>query len=104
MNSKLNEKLLNEQTLWTIDRDDFKSAVTCLILDNEDEMDKTTLQMKELISLHFENDRQLTDWSKDIYKQVTKLSIYNFPRKTCFNLTLACSIHSKRFPLCVNCS
>ena len=71
MNGKLNEKLLNEQTVWTFDRDDFKSAVTCLILDDKDEKDKTTLLMKELISKHFENDKQLTDWSKDIYKQVT---------------------------------
>ena len=71
MNSQLNEKLLNEQTLWTFDRDDFKSAITCWILDDEDEMETTMLQMKELISKHFENDKQLIDWSKDIYKQVT---------------------------------
>ena len=109
INGKPNEKLLNEQTMWTFDRDDFKSAITCLILDDEDEMDKTELQMKELISKHFEKDKQLTDWSKDIYKQVTMnysniFSLKNYSlKKICFNLTSACSIPSKRLPLCVSC-
>ena len=56
--------------MWTFDRVDFKNAVTCLILHDEDEVDKTTLQMKELISKHFENDKELVDWSRDIFKQV----------------------------------
>ena len=76
MNGKLNEKLLNEQTVWTFDRDDFKSAVTCLILYDEKEKDKMALQMKELISKQFETDKELTDWSKDIFKQVTLLQVY----------------------------
>ena len=71
INGKPNEKMLNERSMWTFDRVDFKSAITCLILDDEDEMDKTELQMKELITKHFDNDKQLIDWSKDIYKQVT---------------------------------
>ena len=69
INGKPSEKLQNE-LLWTFDRTDFKSAVTCLMLDDGEETDKTALQMKELISKHFENDKQLTDWSKDIFKQV----------------------------------
>ena len=56
--------------MWTFDRDDFKSAVTCLILYDEEEKDKMALQMKELISKHFETDRELTDWSKHIFKEV----------------------------------
>ena len=41
------------------------------MLHDEEEMDKTALQMKELISKHFETDNELTNWSKDIFKQVT---------------------------------
>ena len=71
IDGKLNEKLLNEQSMWTFDRNDFKNAVTCLILYDEMEKDKLALQMKELISKQFETDKELTDWSKNIFKQVT---------------------------------
>ena len=70
INDKSNEKLLNE-SIWTFDRNDFQIAVSCLLLHDEEEMDKTALQMKELISKHFETDNELTNWSKDIFKQVT---------------------------------
>ena len=66
---KPNEKLHNELR-WTFDRTDFKGAVTCLMLDDEEEMDKTALQMKGLISKHFDSDKELAIWSKDIFKQV----------------------------------
>ena len=71
INGKPNEKLLKEENIWTFHRDDFKSAVTFLMLHDEEEMDKIAIQMRELISKHFENDMQLTDWSKNIFKQVT---------------------------------
>ena len=71
INGKPNEKLLKEENIWTFHRDDFKSAVTCLILYDEKEKDKLALQMKELISKQFETDKELTEWSKDIFKQVT---------------------------------
>ena len=71
INGKPNEKLLNEKDIWTFHHRDFKSAVTCLILNDELEIDQPALRMKELISKHFETDKQLTDWSKYIFEQVT---------------------------------
>ena len=70
INGKPSEKLQNE-LLWTFDYNDFKNAVTCLMLDDKEEVDKTAVQMKELISIHFENDKELAEWSRDIFKQVT---------------------------------
>ena len=72
INGKPSEKLQNELR-WPsmgFDRNDFKSAITCLILDDEEETDKTALQMKGLISKHFDSDKELADWSKDNFKQV----------------------------------
>ena len=40
------------------------------MLHDEEEMDTAALQMKELISKHFETDNELSIWSKDIFKQV----------------------------------
>ena len=41
------------------------------MLDDEEEIDKTALQMKGLILKHFDCDKELADWSRDIFKQVT---------------------------------
>ena len=56
INGKPNEKLLNETDIWTFNHRDFKSAVTCLILNDELEIDQPALRMKELISKHFETE------------------------------------------------
>ena len=69
INGKPNEKLIDE-LLGVFDRNDFKSAFIWLMLHDEEEMDITALQMKELISKHFETDNELSIWSKDIFKQV----------------------------------
>ena len=73
INGKPSEKLHNELR-WSFDRNNFKSAVTCLMLDDEEEMDKMALQMKGLILKHFDCDKELADWSRDIFKQVTVIS------------------------------
>ena len=69
INGKPNEKLINE-LLGMFDRNDFNSALLCLMLQDEEEMDTAALQMKELISKHFETENELSNWSKDIFKQV----------------------------------
>ena len=69
INGKPNEKLIDE-LLGVFDRNDFKSALIWLMLHDEEEMDITALQMKELISKHFETENELSIWSKDIFKQV----------------------------------
>ena len=98
INGKPNEKLTNE-LLGMFDRNDFNSALFWLMLHDEEEMDTTALDMKELISKHFENENELCNWSKTIFKQVAKIF-----QRIRFKLTSACIIHSKRLPLCVNCS
>ena len=67
---KSTEKLINEINLWTFDRNDLKSAVACLVFD-DDQIDETALKMKELIAKHFQRDRELFDWSRDAFVQVT---------------------------------
>ena len=69
---KSTEKFINEINLWTFDRTDFKNAVACLVFD-DDQMDQTALKLKELISRHFHSDRELVDWSRDAFAQVTWL-------------------------------
>ena len=70
INDKPNQKLI-DQVLGLFDRNDFNSAVIWLMLHDETGMDKTDLEMKQLISKHFETDTELTDWSKCIFKEVT---------------------------------
>ena len=52
-------------------RKDFKTAIACLMLDDDGETDSTVLNMRDLILKHFKSEKELTDWSKDIFKQVT---------------------------------
>ena len=58
------------ENVWFFNRTDFKSAVACLVFD-DDEIDETTLKMKGLISRHFQSDKELADWSRDAFVQVT---------------------------------
>ena len=64
------ESLMNETNVWTFNRRDFKNSITYLILNDEQETDETSIKMRELISNHFQTDKELTDWSKEIFKQV----------------------------------
>ena len=74
-------KFIKEKNFWTFDRNDFKSAVACLVFD-DDEMDETALKMKELIAKHFQSDRELVDWSRAAFVRVT-LPIKNFTPMKC---------------------
>ena len=72
INGKPNEKLLDE-LLWTFNDNDFNRAFIWLMMDDEEGMNETELQMKKLISKHFETENELTNltnWSKYIFKQV----------------------------------
>ena len=39
-------------------------------------MHSTAIDMKRLISKHFENDKELIDWSKDAFQKVNNLNKY----------------------------
>ena len=78
---KSTKKFINEKNFWTFDRTDFKSAVACLVFD-DNEMDETALKMKELIAKHFQSDRELVDWSRAAFVRVT-LPIKNFTLMKC---------------------
>ena len=67
---KPTEKFLNEINFWTFDRADFKSAITCLMLNDDEEMDETSVKMKELIAKHLKTDKKLYDWARATFKQV----------------------------------
>ena len=58
INDKPNQKL-SDELLRMFDRNDFNSAFIWLMLHDETGMDKTDLEMKQLISKHFETD---TGW------------------------------------------
>ena len=70
IHGKPNEKLISE-LLEMFDRDAFNSALIWLMLHDEAGMNETELQMKLLISKHFETNTELTDWAKYIFKEVT---------------------------------
>ena len=93
------DQFLNNRKLFDFQRKDFKSAIACLMLDDDGETDSTVVNMKDLILKHFKSEKELADWSKDIFKQVAIIF-----QRIRFKLTSACVIHSKRLPLCVNCS
>ena len=65
------DQFLNKRGLFDFQRKDFKSAIACLMLDDDGETDSTALNMKDLILNHFKSEKELTLWSKDIFKQVT---------------------------------
>ena len=70
IHGKPNEKLISE-LLEMFDRDAFNSALIWLMLHDETGMNKTDLEMKRLIWKHFETDAELTDWSKNIFEEVS---------------------------------
>ena len=63
------ERLLTEKHLWTFDRNDFEKACFCLTFKNAT-AESSSLEMRELISEHFVNENELTEWSKEIYEKV----------------------------------
>ena len=66
---KPTERLLSVKHLWTFDRNDFEKACFCLTFKNATR-DSSSLEMRELISEHFTNQNELTEWSQDIYEKV----------------------------------
>ena len=56
------DRLLSEEDLWTIDRTDFEKASLFLLLKNPAYQDPTALEMRELISVHFNSENQFTEW------------------------------------------
>ena len=71
------DQFLNHWGLFDFLRKDFKSSVACLILNDDGETDPSAINMKELILKHFKSEKELTDWSKHIFKQVTLLQYGN---------------------------
>ena len=71
---KPTEKFQNETNFWTFNRTDFKSAITCLWLNDKEEMDETAIKMEELISKHFLSKMDLVDWLETFFDQVKRLS------------------------------
>ena len=70
---KPTEKFINETNFWTFNRTDFKSAITFLWLNDEEEMEETAIKMKELISKHFQSKKELVDWLEAVFNQVKRL-------------------------------
>jgi len=56
------ERLLSEESLWTIDRTDFERASLFLLLKNPSYQDPTALEMRELISVHFTGVNEFAEW------------------------------------------
>ena len=67
---KPTEKFQHETNFWTFNRTQLRNAITCLVFNDEVEMDETAVKMKELISKHLKTDKKLFDWSRAIFDQV----------------------------------
>ena len=65
------ERLLSEKSLWTITRDDFERASLFLFLKNPVSRDQSALEMRKLISTHFESEIELTEWAKYLNEKVS---------------------------------
>ena len=69
---------MNEANFWIFDRTDIKNAITCLWLNDLEEMDDTAIKMKELISKHFKNEKELADWSRTFFDEVKRFYLNRF--------------------------
>ena len=56
------DRLLSEEDLWTIDRTDFEKASLFLLLKHPAYQDPSALEMRELISVHFNSENEFTEW------------------------------------------
>ena len=65
------ERLLSIQDLWTFDRNDIEKAADFLILKNQFHLDRSALEMRELLSQHFTSEKNLAEWSKEILENVS---------------------------------
>ena len=63
------KRLLAEEDLWMLDRDDFEKAYLILVFKTATRT-PSALEMRELISKHFLNESHLTKWSNYIYQKV----------------------------------
>ena len=60
----------NENDLWLFDQNDFKDAVTLLLLKDKRETSEDDLELKKLISMQFINESEMKLWTTDLFDKV----------------------------------
>lgn len=70
------ERLLSEKCLWMFTRDDFEKAALFLLLKNPTSRDSSAVEMRKLISNHFESEMELTQWAQYLNEKVQDLYYY----------------------------
>ena len=56
--------------IYNFNQDDFKDAVTLLLLNDKRETNVGDLELKKLISMQFDNDSEMKIWVTDLFDQV----------------------------------
>ena len=65
-----------DDNLWVFDQNDFKDAVTLLLLNDKRESDENDLELKKLISMQFDNDSEMKIWIPDLFDKVLFVGLY----------------------------
>ena len=62
--------ILSDNNLWIFDKNDFKDAMTFLILNDERETNENDLELKKLIAMQFNNNSDMILWAADLFEKV----------------------------------
>ena len=73
---------MSDNELWVFDKNDFKDAVTLLMLPihDEKETNDNDLELKKLISMQFENKSDLILWTVDLFERVMMILVFSILR------------------------
>ena len=68
------KSVLSDNNLWVFDKNDFKDAMTFLILNDERETNENDLELKKLIAMQFSNNSDMILWAVDLFEKVILIS------------------------------
>lgn len=68
------KSILSDNNLWVFDKNDFKDAMTFLILNDERETNENDLELKKLIAMQFSNNSDMILWAVDLFEKVILIS------------------------------
>ena len=65
-----------DNELWEFDKNDFKEAITLLLLQDKQEADEDDFELKKLIEMQFQNDSDMKTWAMHFFDTVSFRNVY----------------------------
>ena len=62
--------LSHDNDLWVFDENNFKDAITFLLLQDKREINEDDLELKKLIAMQFEDDSDMNLWTIGLFNEV----------------------------------